>query len=376
MPNLSVVVPVYNTEKYLDECIGSILNQSYKDIELILIDDGSTDKSGEICEKYKNQDKRVTVAHTANRGMIMARREGVMLAKSPYVTFVDSDDYVNEYSYECAVKDMNTEIDIICFGYREYWENGEELNNTPYFPTGIYERNEIEKIIYPSLIWPLRRNINPSLWSKIIKRKFLVEQYEKIKDLYIDYCEDAITFYPICKKIRNISIRNEIFYNYRRTVTTGDRYYILDDAFYDKLYKVYSYLKQEFSDEPIIKPQVDKHYICGVNSKKINLDCWNIQEEDTKEKIKSYETIILYGAGKVAKRVIPYLSDIGIDKFIVSVTKAGDDEHIFGNEVLSINEIVCDKSKTVVLLAVALRNQPEIVKTLKNMGYGNVTSVV
>ena len=81
MPSISVVVPIYNTEEYLDECIESILNQTYKDIELILIDDGSTDRSGEICDKYKAQDKRVTVAHTPNRGPTMARREGVMRAR-------------------------------------------------------------------------------------------------------------------------------------------------------------------------------------------------------------------------------------------------------------------------------------------------------
>lgn len=342
---------------------------------MILIDDDSTDKSEEICEKYKNQDKRVTVVHTPNRGMIMARREGVMLAKSPYVTFADSDDYVNEYSYECAVKDMNTKIDIICFGLRQYWENGEEQNVPPCFHAGIYERKEIEEIIYPHLIWPPGKNINAWLVAKIIKRKFLVEQCEKIKNLDISFLEDAITLYPIFKQIRNISIKNEIYYNYRRTVALGDRYYILDEAFYDKMYKVYAYFKQEFSDMPIVKPQIEKHYINAMNSKKINLDCWNITEANA-EKIKSYETIILYGAGKIAKRVIPYLSDIGVDKFIVSVTKAGIDEHILGNKVFSINEICCDKSKTVVLLAVGLRKQPDIIKTLETLGYGNIISAI
>ena len=375
MSNISVIVPVYNTEEYLDECISSILNQSYKDIELILIDDGSTDKSGEICEKYKNQDKRVTVAHTPNRGKIMARREGVMLAKSPYVTFVDSDDYVNEYSYEYAVKEMNMEVDIICFGLREYWENGDEISTRLSFSEGIYERNKIEEIIYPCLIWPPGRYINASLCAKIIKRNFIVEQYEKIKNLDVDYAEDAITFYPILKKVQNISIKKEIFYNYRRTVTLDNRYYILDDDFYDKLYNMYAYLKQEFYDVPIMRPQIDKLYISGMNCKKINLGDWNITKANA-EKIKSYETVILYGAGRIAKRAIPYLSDIGIDKFIVSVTKAGIDEHIFGNKVLSINEICCDKSQTVVLLAVSLLRQPEIIQTLKTIGYRDIISLM
>lgn len=375
MPSISVVVPIYNTEKYLDECIESILNQTYKDIELILIDDGSTDKSGEICDKYKSQDKRVMVAHTPNRGMIMARREGVMRAKSPYVTFVDSDDYINKYSYECAVEEMNMEVDVICFGLRKFWENGDEISIPLCFSVGIYEKNEIEEIIYPQLIWPQEKGILPSLCTKIFKRKLLVEQCEKIKDLDIAYAEDVITFYPILKKVRNVSIRKEIFYNYRGSVANNNRYYFWDDAFYDKLYKAYAYLKQEFSNMPIMRHQIDIWYIAGINSKKINLDNYNITKADA-EKIKSYETIILYGAGQVAKRSIPYLSDIGVDKFIVSVTKAETNEHIFGNKVFSINEICCDKSKAVVLLAVSLRKQPEIIKMLKNMEYGNIISVV
>ena len=375
MSSISVVVPIYNTEEYLDECIESILNQTYKDIELILVDDGSTDKSGEICEKYKVQDKRVTVVHTPNRGKIMARREGVMLAKSSYVTFVDSDDFLDERAYEYATGDIEKGIDVICFGLRSFWENGEEVSVPPCFSEGIYEKNEIEEIIYPRLMWPWGRSISPSLVEKIIKRKFLLEQFEKIKNLDISYAEDAITLYPIFKKIRNISIKKEIFYNYRCIVMSDKKYYIVDDAFYDKLYKVYAHLKQEFFDVPIMRPQIDKKYISYLNSKKINLDDWNITKADT-EKIKSYETVILYGAGQVAKRVIPYLSDIGIDKFIVSVTKAEINERIFGYKVFSINEICCDKSKAVVLLAVSLRKQPEIIKTLKTMGYGNIISVV
>ena len=89
---LSVVVPVYNVEKYLDRCIKSIINQTYKNLEIILVDDGSVDTSGKICDKYAFKDKRINVIHKENEGLSEARNTGVKLSKGNYITFVDSDD--------------------------------------------------------------------------------------------------------------------------------------------------------------------------------------------------------------------------------------------------------------------------------------------
>ena len=205
MPLVSVIVPVYNTEKYLDECICSILGQSMQDIELILIDDGSTDRSGDICEKYKLQDSRVNVFHTENRGMIMSRREGVLRSKSKYITFVDSDDFIDRKAYELAEKEMRQDVDVICFGIRRYKQNIETLNQEITYEKKVYNRKEIEDIIYPHLIWPFDECLDPSLCTKLIKRNLLIEQYEKIKDMNISYAEDAVTIYPIIKKISSIA---------------------------------------------------------------------------------------------------------------------------------------------------------------------------
>lgn len=93
---ISVIVPVYNVEKYLRKCIDSILCQTYKNFEIILIDDGSSDNSGKICDEYLNRDERISVFHKKNQGLSEARNTGIKKAKGKYLTFVDSDDFINE----------------------------------------------------------------------------------------------------------------------------------------------------------------------------------------------------------------------------------------------------------------------------------------
>ena len=94
MPEISIIVPVYNVEKYLTRCIDSILTQTFTNFELILVDDGSTDKSGVICDSYEKKDKRVKVIHKKNQGVSEARNTGLNFAKGKKISFVDSDDYI------------------------------------------------------------------------------------------------------------------------------------------------------------------------------------------------------------------------------------------------------------------------------------------
>ena len=104
--SISIIVPVYNVEKYLEKCIDSILNQSYQNLEIILIDDGSTDNSGSICDEYKKKDQRVQVIHQKNQGQSSARNAGLNIAKGSYIGFVDSDDWIEQNMYEKLYKNI------------------------------------------------------------------------------------------------------------------------------------------------------------------------------------------------------------------------------------------------------------------------------
>ncbi len=116
---VSIIVPIYNTENYLEECLDSILNQTYKKIEIILVDDGSTDKSFEIGEKYASRDDRVILLQSAHKGVVSARKLGVEKAKGDYCTFVDSDDWVEKDWIEQVLLLTNQgKADVVCYSMK------------------------------------------------------------------------------------------------------------------------------------------------------------------------------------------------------------------------------------------------------------------
>lgn len=119
---LSVIIPVYNSEKYLEECLNSICSQTYKDLEIICVNDGSTDNSLQILKDFENKDKRIKVIDQANKGVSETRNVGLCNATGEYVTFVDSDDILVEDAYELALKYIN-EVDVVCFGIKVFGEN-------------------------------------------------------------------------------------------------------------------------------------------------------------------------------------------------------------------------------------------------------------
>ena len=120
---ISVIVPVYNVEKYLDRCIASIVNQTYKKLEIILVDDGSSDSSAEICDKWSKMDKRVTVVHKDNNGSAAARNSGLDIAKGEFISFIDSDDYISNQMYSVLVEGMNSDVDVTECSYQFVYDD-------------------------------------------------------------------------------------------------------------------------------------------------------------------------------------------------------------------------------------------------------------
>ena len=116
---ISIIVPVYNVESYLKKCLESIINQTYKNIEIILIDDGSTDSSGKICDDYANKDKRIKVIHKQNGGVSDARNTALDICRGDYIGFIDSDDYIELDMYETLLKFLlNNNLDVaMCSSY-------------------------------------------------------------------------------------------------------------------------------------------------------------------------------------------------------------------------------------------------------------------
>lgn len=153
MAEVSVIVPVYQVEKYLRQCLDSIVNQTFKEIEIILVDDGSKDNSGKICDEYALKDNRVKVIHQDNMGLSDARNSGMNQMSGKYFMFVDSDDYVSEQMIEkLYTRVVETDADIVCCNFEYFWENNEkesfstkqkreELNSSEIFNHRKNEKN-------------------------------------------------------------------------------------------------------------------------------------------------------------------------------------------------------------------------------------------
>ena len=127
LPEVSIIVPVYNAEAYLEKCINSILAQCFKDFELLLIDDGSKDKSGEICDKYASLDNRIQVFHKQNNGVSSARNIGLDRAKGKWITFIDSDDWIDNTYLDSFLK-QSDEVNLIISGCRCFGDNLKSIN--------------------------------------------------------------------------------------------------------------------------------------------------------------------------------------------------------------------------------------------------------
>ncbi len=120
LPVISVVVPIYNVDEYLPQCIDSIINQSYRELEIILVDDGSTDSGGSLCDRYARMDSRIKVIHKENGGLVSARKAGINSAVGEYISFVDGDDWIEPDTYRILI-DAGQGADIITFAcYEEY----------------------------------------------------------------------------------------------------------------------------------------------------------------------------------------------------------------------------------------------------------------
>lgn len=211
----SIIVPVYNVEKYLKTCIESVLNQSFSLFELILVDDGATDSSSRICDEYAKLDERIIVLHKTNGGLVSARQAGCKIAKGEYCLCIDGDDWVeNDYleTIHGIAQDYNP--DIVSFNYFESTdENKKEILSL--FPYGMYYRRDIEKKILPNLVYSFGKlKFNYSIWSKAFKRELYVKQQIRL-DVRIKIGEDLACVIPCVYEANSIYFEKRCLYNYR-----------------------------------------------------------------------------------------------------------------------------------------------------------------
>ena len=206
-PKISIIVPIYKVEKQIDICIKSILNQTFNNFELILVNDGSPDKCGEICEKYAKIDKRIKVIHKKNGGLSDARNSGLDIAKGKYVGFVDSDDIIHPEMYERMYNCINKyNVDIVQCKFKKF-KSIEDINK-------LSNINNVNIEYYTSkeaIIDMIDNNkINVNTWNKLYKRElFENERFPKGK-----IHEDEFLTYKLIYKSNKVAYINEELYYY------------------------------------------------------------------------------------------------------------------------------------------------------------------
>lgn len=262
-PRFSVIVPIYNVEKFLRQCIESVMRQTYQNFELILVDDGATDSSGKICDEYASQSDKIQVIHKNNGGLVSARRTGVLAANGKYIAYVDGDDWVAD----CWLLEVSRIIDkhhpdIVEFNaYKNIDGKNIELKTSHY--RGFFDKNEVAERIIPSMLFDRQQRfftfgILPAVWSKIIRTDILKENL--CTEDRISFGEDVACIYNsilICESFYGIE---KSLYYYRQNNQSMTKAY--DAKRFDRLEILFEYLKKNLLPKNItLEKQYDAYVL-------------------------------------------------------------------------------------------------------------------
>lgn len=313
---ISVIVPIYNIKQYISKCFESIINQTYKDMEIILVDDGSTDGSELICDAYAKKDDRIKVIHKKNEGAVRARKTGLENATGDYIAYVDGDDWI-EHDMIAKLYDALTEqkVDIAMCGRFE--DTGDTQRPVYHgLSEGRYDKQALMDIVYPNMIvngaffeW----GIFPGLWDKLFRRECL-EEYHFAVDDRLTMGDDAACTYPCLLNADSIYILHECLYHYRQSMTsmvkrTSDKVYerekfeILYETVMDSLtkYKHIFDLRKQWREYLLflMVPRADSLYR-GIEELGYLFPFPNV---------KKGSRVIIYGAGTYGQRLYKYLTE-------------------------------------------------------------------
>lgn len=236
-PILSVIIPVYNIKNYLEECLNSVINQTLKEIEIILVDDGSTDGSAKICDDFASKDNRIIVVHQKNQGAGMARNAGIEIANGKYITFTDGDDYLETSAFETLIKAITSHnLDAIRLSYNTFKEVGQFSHTIKDGRLEIFESNsEIRQIQLSTFSRPWDKSVNDinlggSPWGLIIKANIIKDNNIRFLSEREIISEDYIFNYDCLNHVSRLAKSYDTLYHYRITPNSITRSPKLDNV--------------------------------------------------------------------------------------------------------------------------------------------------
>ena len=369
---VSVIIPIYNAAQYLHKCLKSVISQTYKNLDIILIDDGSLDDSYDIANEYQEKDSRIRHFTQTNIGLIATRKRGIELAEGEIVGFVDSDDWIEPIMYERLVQCMEeNECDLVTSGiYRDY-ADGSRKEWYDLYPEGVYVN--LESAIYPSMLHDFKKNemgLKCTLVNKLYRRQILQDIYGEI-DTRVFYGEDALTIYPYCLRCKRIYILNEAYYHYY--IRNNSMCRAANEKLAINTYYLYNGLRDAFMESNCANSLLKqlKHYLFQLESHTLkvlyNIDTLAYAKWDfSKYKDIFGKRIVIYGAGACGQALYRELDSLGYKENVVAwVDKnpEGKTEQCM-YEITAIKEIVDKKFD---YLIIAIKSQNIAIEVMKEL---------
>lgn len=343
---ISVIISVYNIEQYVEKCIQSVINQSFKDLEIIIVDDGSTDTSGQICDYYASKDCRIKVIHKLNGGLVSARKTGVKAATSEYITYVDGDDWIDSEVYYNMYSDMKKyDADIVIYEHFETVgdKNRQVHHNIPY---GYHNKKSLIQNVYPNMIagenffeWRLFT----SVCDKLFRRKILIGSQMEV-DERLTIGEDVACVIPAMYEAESIYVSSKCFYHYRQTNASmvktvfqideeRERYNLLHNFVKEKLryYGCSADINRQWIDFLlfIMVPRAD-HLYDGFDQFDYIFPFQNINKG---------MRIALYCAGTYGQRLYKYIQNSGVAEVVIWVDQNYEELRKMGLTVCHPSEL-------------------------------------
>lgn len=266
---ISIIIPVYNTEMYLERCVRSLMNQTYKNLEIICVDDGSNDGSGEILDNLAREDCRIIVVHKENEGVSAARNKALFCATGDYIAFVDSDDYVDSHMYEKMISKMEKcDADIVTCGY--FFDNEGAISKVCNQKYVIEEALPISDFLIYMYERDVYKGVAGYLWTRLLKRKILYQDNNNIPK--ITFCseyggaDDIVFVAEMTVASEKIAYLNEnLYYYFQRegSIVHDDRKHLETLHWitaYEKIFEIYKNCGEKEILDYIVRMYV---YRCG-----------------------------------------------------------------------------------------------------------------
>lgn len=366
-PLVSIIIPVYNIAPYVRDCIESVRNQTYHNIEIIIVDDGSTDGSGELCEEFAVQDERIRVIHQQNAGVVSARGKGMNASRGTYLSFIDGDDWIEPGMIENMVNDMG-ESDLI--STKIWWEMkpNKWVEDFDRFPEGRYSGKAGLETIFKKMIYDTGteriQSLTPGTCNKLFVSDLAKKVYKELNP-QITFAEDTVFLYKYILNCNSIVISHKSFYHYRyREHSAAHR---ADKCRLININRVYLALEEDFRRHPLKDCLIFQlqRWIMHMTCRAIN----EFMGFESRVYIQEYifdtfdlvgKRIILYGAGAAGRNAYRQLKKFGY-KIVLWADKNYVSYQRLGMPVVSPDEIVSQKYD-VLFIAVAERSLAEAIE--------------